>query len=317
MTSTASPPVGLVLELDPDLGAGVWPEDWEAARRACRGELVAVRRGRWRVPEAAGDRNDILGLLIVDGMLCREVTLRDRHMLELLGTGDLLQLPVLAMRPRLAGPLALTAVTDVTLVMLDESFIRAAAQWPSLLAAVHRRLETQREHLAIQGLIAHLPHAEDRVLGMLWHLTERFGYVTPQGTVLPLPLSHDILGQLSAAKRPTASLALRSLASDNVVRRLKDGSWLLTLAADRRIHAILETSSSSPLLGEQLMLQTAARAKIAEKRALQSEARQIRAHATAPWRRTRTPLPVTPVEAARSPAVPNPRSDTSDLTPRR
>lgn len=303
--STASLPVGLLLELDPDLGAGVWPEDWAAARRACRGDLVSVRRGRWTVPEAAGDRNDILGMLIVEGLLCREVALRGRHLLELLGPGEVLQLPVLATRPRLGPSVALTAVTDAKLVVLGESYIRAAARWPSLLAAAQRRLETQREHLAIQGLIAHLPTAEERLLATLWHLAERFGYVTPQGTVLPLPFGHEILGQLSAAKRSTATLALRSLASKNAVHRLKDGSWLLTATADRRIHAIVETNHSSPVLGEQLRLQNAANNNIAESRALRGEARQIRVHA-ARRQRSRAPEPVTPVEAPETQRSPTP-----------
>ena len=102
--------------------------------------------------------------------------------------------------------------------------------------------------------------------------------MTPEGTVLPLPFCHEILGQLSAAKRPTVSLALRSLASEDAVHRLPNGSWLLTAAADRRIHAILQTSHSSPVLGEQLMLRKATNDKIAESRALRGEARQIRAH---------------------------------------
>lgn len=247
-------------------------------------------------PEAAGDRHDILGMLIVEGLLCREVTLRGRHLLELLGPGEVLQLPVLATRPRLGPPVALTAVTGAKLVVLGESYIRAAARWPSLLAAVQRRLETQREHLAIQGLIAHLPTAEERLLATLWHLAERFGYVTREGTVLPLHFGHEILGQLSAAKRSTATLALRSLASENAVHRLKDGSWLLTAAADRRIHAIVQTNHSSAVLGQQLMLLKSTKDNIAESRALRSEARQIRAHVAA-GRRTRAHERDTRIEA--------------------
>lgn len=238
------------------------------------------------IPEAAGDRSDILGMLIVDGLLCREVTLRGRHLLELLGPGEVVQLPVLATRPRLGPPVALTAVTAMELVVLGESYIRAGARWPALLAAVQRRLETQREHLAIQGLIAHLPKAEDRLLATLWHLAERFGYVTREGTVLPLPFGHEILGQLSAARRSTATLALRSLASENVVHRMTDGSWLLTAAAGCRIHAIVQTSPSAPILGERLMLQQSATDNIAGSRTLSREAGQIRARA-APRRRSR------------------------------
>lgn len=165
-------------------------------------------RGHWRMPARAGERDDVAGLLIVKGMLCREVSLRDRSMLELLGPGDVLQPPVQTGRPGLGGTVELTAVSDMILVVLGESFIRAAARWPSMLATVQRRLEAQRESLAIQGLIAHLPRAEHRLLLMLWHLAERWGYVTPDGIVLPLALTHDLLGQLiaiAAQRRPWRS----------------------------------------------------------------------------------------------------------------
>jgi hypothetical protein len=79
--------VGLILDADPELGSGVAADDWELARNACRGELVHLCPGAWPVPDAAGQRDDLFGLLIVAGMLCREVGLRDRCMFELLGPG--------------------------------------------------------------------------------------------------------------------------------------------------------------------------------------------------------------------------------------
>lgn len=271
-----SSPVALVLELDPDLGSGVWPEDWEAARRACRGRILRVPRGRWRVPAGAGERDDLVGLVIVEGVLCREVDLRDRSMLELLGPGDVLQLPVETGCPSLGGTIKLTAVNDMMLLVLGESFIRAAAQWPSLLARVQHRLEAQRESFAIQGLIAHLPTAEHRLLLILWHLAERWGYVTSEGIVFPLALTHDLLGQLIGARRSTTTLALNALESDGLVRRSDDGSWLLTGAAERLIDAITHTPDARQVLGERLMLCQRMSETSAEAHALQAEAGQIR-----------------------------------------
>lgn len=129
--------------------------------------------------------------------------------------------------------------------------------------------------------------------------------------MLPLPFSHEILGQLSAAKRSTATIALRSLASENAVHRLKNGSWLLTAAADRRIHAIAQTNRSPAVLGEQLMLQKSVKDNIADSRALRSEAGQIRAHA-ASRRRARAAELVTPVEAPDPHRSPTPRPDTNE-----
>lgn len=53
--------------------------------------------------------------------------------------------------------------------------------------------------MALQGLAAHLPRVEDRLLLTLWMLAERCGRVTPEGIVLPLALSHEALGRLAAA----------------------------------------------------------------------------------------------------------------------
>lgn len=274
--AVSSSPVALVLELDPDLGAGVSPEDWEPARHACRGQLLSVPRGRWRVPAGADERDGLVGLVIVEGVLCREVGLRDRSMLELLGPGDVLQLPVQTGGPGWGGTVKLTAVSDVTLVVLGELFIRAAVRWPSLLARVQRRLEGQRERFAIQGLIAHLPTAGHRLLLILSHLAERWGYVTSEGIVLPLALTHELLGQLIGARRSTTMLALRALESDGLVWRREDGSWLLTGAAEPRIDAIAHTPDIGPAFGERIMLCQRVSDTRAEARALRTEARQIR-----------------------------------------
>ena len=245
---------GHILDLDPDLGAGIGKEDWEAACRACRGALLSVPSGVWEPADAVAERNDVLGWVLVKGALCREVALRDRYMFELLGPGDVLHLPVAQGGPRLGGKIKLTALAGTSLVVLGSAFVRAAARWPSLLANVHRRLETQREHLAIQGLITHLPRAEHRVLLTLWHLADRWGRITPEGTVLPLTLTHDLLGHLTAARRPTVTLAVGTLETDGYIRRCNDGSWLLTVAAEHQVHTIVTLTKDPRILGDTFRL---------------------------------------------------------------
>jgi CRP/FNR family transcriptional regulator, cyclic AMP receptor protein len=243
-----------VLDLDPDLGSGVDPEDWELARHACRGQLLRVPRGVWDLPPQFGQQDELFGLVIVEGLLCREVALRDRYMFELLGPADVLQPPVVGGRPRLGGAITLTAAADTTLIVLGKSFIQAAGRWPALLTTVGRRLEARREHLAIQGLIAHLPRAEHRVLLTLWHLADRWGRVTREGTLLALPLTHELLGHLAAARRSTATLAVNALESAGYIRRFSDGSWLLTAAAAQRVQAIATVSRTAGVLGETFVL---------------------------------------------------------------
>lgn len=238
--------------------------------------MVRVPSGAWRLPDSAEKRDDVFGFVIVAGLLCREVALRDRYMFELLGPRDVLQLPVLGERPRLGGPVRLTTAVDTVVVTLGKSFARASARWPALLATVLRRLEAQRESLAVQGLIAHLPRAEHRLLLVLWHLADRWGRVTLEGTVLPLALTHDLLGQLIAARRPTVTLAVSALESEGYIRRMDDGAWLLTGAAEPTVEAIARTRSNASVLGETFGL----RQRMAEIRqdslALRAEAKQIR-----------------------------------------
>lgn len=255
----------MVLDLDPDLAAGIDLQERDAARRGCVGELVHVRPGRWEYAALMHD-GALIALIVVEGIICREVGLRNRRMLEFLGPGDVFALPAVEDgvpagaapersttmngTPLIGADVIFTAAATTVLVALREEFLRAAARWPQLMLSVVRRLETQRASLAVQGLIGHLSRAEHRVLLVLWHLGQRWGRVTPEGIVVPLALTHDILGQLTGAQRSTATLAVRHLEGQRLVARLDDGSWLLTAAAEGLTAAIVRATSRTPVLGE-------------------------------------------------------------------
>jgi CRP/FNR family cyclic AMP-dependent transcriptional regulator len=51
--------------------------------------------------------------------------------------------------------------------------------------------------------------------------------VSGDGVIVPLALTHRILGQLVGARRPTVSTALSELAEREELVRRPDGSWLL------------------------------------------------------------------------------------------
>jgi CRP/FNR family transcriptional regulator, cyclic AMP receptor protein len=239
-----------VLEFDPDLGNGIDPEEWALARSACVASLYHVPAGAWEIGELAAEQPHLLAFVIVAGLVCHDVALGKRHMFEFLGPGDVVQPPVAATRPRLGAAVVCTAAVDTTVMALGESFIRAAARWPSLLVAAHERLEAHRENLAIQGLIAQFARAEHRVLLQLWHLADRWGRVTTEGTLVPLSLTHELLGQMIAARRPTVTLAVASLESAGLIRRVDGSAWLLTPAAERAVAAIVGDGTSDRALGE-------------------------------------------------------------------
>jgi hypothetical protein len=54
------------------------------------------------------------------------------------------------------------------------------------------------------------------------------GRVSGDGVILPLALTHRMLGQIVGARRPTVSSALSELAARGELARRPDGSWLLS-----------------------------------------------------------------------------------------
>jgi AraC-like DNA-binding protein len=272
MTSLSS--AADVLQLDPELGTDIVAAERPLAHRLCRAQLVDVGRGRLGPAQLDGVDEPPVALLIVEGVVGREMRLRDRYLLELLGRGDVLQLP--ADEAPGAGR-QLTIIDDLQMLVLGESFVRAAGRWPSLLVQVLARLEGQRESLATQALIARLPNAEHRLLLMLEHLIARWGEPASDGVALPWALSHEVLGQLIGARRSTLSLAAKSLEAAGEIRRRADGGWLLTEAGVRTARATGRSWTDMPSLAERLMLHRRADRLREESSALIGEARQARA----------------------------------------
>ena len=60
----------------------------------------------------------------------------------------------------------------------------------------------------------------------MWHLAGRWGRVRTDGVFLPLKLTHALLADLVAARRPTVTSALSDLSRRGVLRQADDG-WLL------------------------------------------------------------------------------------------
>jgi CRP/FNR family cyclic AMP-dependent transcriptional regulator len=81
-----------VLEVDPELGEGIEPEQFAlAAGRAVAALLVFPDSGPWEVGQESMDGTGHLGLLIVEGLLARRVSVGARGGIELLGPGDVLR----------------------------------------------------------------------------------------------------------------------------------------------------------------------------------------------------------------------------------
>src|SRR4029453_18353383 len=96
-----------------------------------------------------------------------------------------------------------------------------------LFVALHDRLAEQLDRATARAAIMALPRVEQRVLGLFWQLAERWGTVRPEGIAIELPLTHELIGQLIGARRPTVSLALQPLAHDGLLQRTAAGGSVM------------------------------------------------------------------------------------------
>jgi CRP-like cAMP-binding protein len=88
------------------------------------------------------------------------------------------------------------------------------------------RAVQRSRHLAVNMAIVHQARVDVRLHMVLWHLASRWGRVRGDGVAVPIRLTHTVLADLVAARRPTVTTALSELARQGVVRAVDDG-WLL------------------------------------------------------------------------------------------
>ncbi len=214
-----------LLDEDPDLATRLTPDRLAQARARLVVRVVQRSAGAWA---SLGSHQAELGLLVLDGVLVREILLEDTVSAELLGAGDLLRARPADNPSRLLRANARwTVLTPTRVAVLDGSCAASVAAYPEIHAALLDRVAERAERLALTQAISQLNGVDRRVLGVLWHMAERWGRVTAGGVVLPLPLPHRILASLVGARRPTVTTALARLAADGTVDRRADGTWLL------------------------------------------------------------------------------------------
>jgi CRP-like cAMP-binding protein len=95
--------------------------------------------------------------------------------------------------------------------LLDGRTTELIGRWPELSAAIGSRLLRRSRSLAYLMAAQHFVRVEDRLLATLWHLASMWGRVTPQGTVVPFRLTHEMLASIIGARRPTTTTAIHSL----------------------------------------------------------------------------------------------------------
>ena len=221
-----------VLEEDPGLAASLDDAERAVAAQHLIAAEMKVPRGPWTGAHSLGQTRGDLGFLVLDGLIVRETVIGRHTTAELLGAGDLLRPwdqqgeegPEAPIETRHAWRI----LQPARFAVLDARFAALCSRLPPVTAELlSRTLRRSRLLSLLLGLSA-MPRLDARLLALLWHLADRWGTVRPEGTLVPLRLTHATLAQLVGAQRPSVTSALTSLEQRGLLSKLPHGGgWLL------------------------------------------------------------------------------------------
>jgi CRP-like cAMP-binding protein len=218
-----------LLDLDRDLAKDLHDDDEDRAQGDLLVDVVRVRAGRWDPEQiAVNGGHGGFGLFVVDGFLVRAVTLAHRTAAELAGPGDIIR-PWRRDEFSTAYPLSLhwRMLSPVTVAILGLDATNKLCGYPPVIAQLAERLVARSRRQACLQVIAQLAAVEHRILLVLWQLADEFGKVRTDGVLVPVPMTHEVLGMLVGARRPTVTGALGVLVERNLVVPVRGEGWLL------------------------------------------------------------------------------------------
>jgi CRP/FNR family cyclic AMP-dependent transcriptional regulator len=217
-------PLVHVLAEDPDLAETVPEPRRAAAVEACRVPLLAARAGGWNPPTEAP--SGYLGFLVLDGIALRAFELGQRRGVILLGPGDLVKPWSRSALWNDSERAEWRFLTPVRMALLDRGFTSQLGAYPELgVELIDRVLQRNRE-LVFNMAIASHTRVDTRLHLMLWQMASKWGRIRPDGVLLPIKLTHAVLSELVASRRPTITTALAELSQRGLVQRVEQG-WLL------------------------------------------------------------------------------------------
>jgi CRP/FNR family cyclic AMP-dependent transcriptional regulator len=186
-----------------------------------------------RLPSGGGEGRVLppfdggIGLLVLSGLLIRHVGISGRFGAELLGEGDLLRpWQTEPPSPLLPVETGWAVIQPARLAILDMGFLRHLSTYPELATCFVARATQRSRNLAVNMAIVHQARVDVRLRMLLWHLAGRWGRVRSDGTAVPFRLTHSVLAELVAARRPTVTSALSDLTRRGFMLPSRDG-WLL------------------------------------------------------------------------------------------
>jgi CRP/FNR family transcriptional regulator, cyclic AMP receptor protein len=215
-----------LLRLWPELTASVAADERRDAERLLVAPLVTAT-GDALMPALAAHAN-AFAFVIARGVVFKETLVAARSSLELFTEGDVLApLPPDDRRGGDASTSRYQAAGTASVAVLDQRFTLIARRWPEVGGFLHTRLAEQVHRASLHLATLHVPRAEERILALFIDLARRLGRVTPHGITIDLPLTHEVIGRLTGSRRPTVSLALRTLEADASLT-FRDKQWLVS-----------------------------------------------------------------------------------------
>src|SRR5215217_278496 len=174
-----------VLDADPDLAAAVSPERLRAARDELLARGFRINAGVWRDSVLHRLACGGVGLLVLDGVLTRELVLSDNVTTELLGAGDVIASSRTTNSSRLLqSDVRWSVLEPACVAVLGSSFMAAVVRYPEVNSALIGRLVNRSHRLAVAQAISQLNGVDRRIVTLLWHLAERWGRITADGVAV-------------------------------------------------------------------------------------------------------------------------------------
>jgi CRP-like cAMP-binding protein len=193
------------------------------ALRDAVGELEVLAPG---VRGAPRPESAPVAVLVLDGAVVLRRTIAGSDCAEVLGEGDVLLCTSSGPDGSLSTHSTWDVVTETRVVWLGAPFARAARDAPGLALAVMERIEQRIERMATLNAINRMLRIDARVLAAMWHFSDRWGHVGPDGVLLKLGLTHRAIAGIVGARRPSVTTAMSELQRQGHIARDGDG-WLL------------------------------------------------------------------------------------------
>src|SRR5919201_17465 len=126
-----------LLQAEPELGEGLNPQERPACERVLAVPVRGLDPGPWDPIDEFAEMPPVVGLMVLDGLITRDVVFAGRTTTELLGGGDLLRPwdDDLQFDP-LPFSVSWRVHVPASIAILDTRVAMAAGRWPTLAAAL-------------------------------------------------------------------------------------------------------------------------------------------------------------------------------------